>query len=101
MGADIRCCLDICLLHSLTKSYLYVVSHISCIDAHEMSLEYLRLNFVYSVGGIVDRRDSGLNMVGVLESGSSGQCWSLGRGHLVVVLNKTLKFHNSPLRPNL
>lgn len=53
-------------MHSLAKSYIYVVSNISYIGAHEMNLGYQRLNLVYPSGEIVDRRGSGL-MVDALD----------------------------------
>lgn len=53
------------------RLYIYVVSHISYIDSHEMSLEYQWLNLMYSIGGIVNKTGKGL-MIGVLVSGSNG-----------------------------
>ena len=53
------------------RFYIYVVSHISYIDADEMSLEYQWLNLLYSIGGIVNKTGKGL-MIGVLVSGSNG-----------------------------
>ena len=51
--------------------YIYVASHISYIDADEMSLEYQWLNLLYSIGGIVIKTGKGL-MISMLESGSCG-----------------------------
>ena len=53
------------------RLYIYVVSHISYIDAGEMSLEYQWLNLLYSIGGTVNKTGKGL-MISVLESASNG-----------------------------
>ena len=43
----------------------------------------------------------GVLVVGALDSGSSGPCSGLGRGHCVVFLGKTLYSHDASLNPGV